>query len=127
MKNCHAANQQKNPKADKVYAFSGKEYKNSTSGGAFHDLAIHLIKEVYIICAAKFDESLRLRHDFVTNEHELIKFQRSKHLQSNNMHGIYSKIGNVLKEGKKLMFVGTPCQVSLLKTYLVIRIAINYF
>lgn len=114
LKNCPAKLQQKNPKPDKVYAYVGKEYKNSSSGGAFHDLAVYLMKEGYVICAAKFDDSLHLCHDFVEDESQLIKFQRSKYIQS-DMSNIYKRIGNVLKEGKKLVFVGTPCQVSAVK------------
>lgn len=49
-------------------------------------------------------------------ENEVIKFTGSKYVKS-NPYGIYKKLLEKLKEGKKVLFVGLPCQVAAAKHY----------
>ena len=88
-----------------------------SSGGLFGLLASVLISEGYEICGAAFDDNLQLKHCFASSEKEIGKQKKSKYLQS-DCEGIYKQVKQKTKEGKKVMFVGTPCQCAALKRYL---------
>ncbi len=98
-----------------VYAaISRKNHSVGSSGGVFYELASQFIKEGGVVFGASFDTTLKLKHSKATDLSELIKLCKSKYLHS-DMSGIYTEISNCLKSGLKVMFVGTPCQVSAVK------------
>lgn len=89
----------------------------SSSGGAFSSIARYVIDKGGIVCGATLDEKLICKHIAVDDVEGLNKLRGSKYIQSN--------IGTVYKEVKKhllvdsyVLFTGTPCQVSGLKSYL---------
>lgn len=91
--------------------------KNSSSGGIFTLLAEQIIKDHGVVFGAKFDKNWQVIHDYAETTDELAKFRGSKYVQS--------KIGNnfilaekFLKEGRKVLFSGTPCQIAGLKLFL---------
>lgn len=88
-----------------------------SSGGLFGLLASVLLLEGYEICGVAFDENLQLKHCFANSEDEVGKQKKSKYLQS-DCGGIYKQIKQKVKDGKKVMFVGTPCQCAALKRFL---------
>ncbi|MGN1167504.1 MAG: Coenzyme F420 hydrogenase/dehydrogenase, beta subunit C-terminal domain [Lachnospiraceae bacterium] len=54
----------------------------------------------------------------VTNEQERIrKFAGSKYVKSNPI-GVYKKVSILLRENRKVLFLGLPCQIAGLKNYL---------
>ena len=85
-----------------------------SSGGIFGLLASHLLREGYEVCGAAFDNRLRLSHQFAINETELERLKKSKYLQS-DCKGIYVQVVEKLKQQKKVLFVGTPCQCNALR------------
>lgn len=90
----------------------------SSSGGAFSALATATLQEGGSVCAAAFDEHFKsVRHIFISNESELPKLRTSKYTQS-DMGSCLPEIKKRLSEGNKILFVGTPCQVSGLHLYL---------
>lgn len=88
-----------------------------SSGGLFGLLASKLSLEGYDICGAAFDDNLQLKHCFANSEDEVGKQKKSKYLQS-DCGGIYKQAKQKVKNGKKVMFVGTPCQCAALKRFL---------
>ena len=88
-----------------------------SSGGLFGLLASEMMTEGYEICGAAFDDNLKLKHCFAKSEEDVDKQKKSKYLQS-DCGGIYRQIKQKTKDGKKVMFVGTPCQCAALKRYL---------
>lgn len=90
---------------------------NSSSGGVFPIIAERFISEGGIVCGAAFDEKWHVHHTFINNVEEIRNLQSSKYVQS-DMQGVYSRVGELLKEGKKVMFTGTPCQTAALSNYL---------
>lgn len=94
-------------------------WKDSSSGGAFYELS-RLFFEAYpdngIIFAARF-EKLRLVHRAFGSLAEIAPFQKSKYLQS-DLRGVFSQIKQQLSAGRRVLFVGTPCQVAGLRSYL---------
>ncbi len=98
-----------------VYAAFSKSNRNTgSSGGVFFELAKKFIAEGGIVYGAAFNEHLKLVHIKAKNNFELLKLCKSKYLHS-DMTGVYAEISKLLKNNIKIMFVGTPCQVSAVK------------
>lgn len=96
--------------------------KNSTSGGFFTPLAEQILSNNGVICAAAYDENFAVKHTFLDGQDgwqpsDLKKFRGSKYVQS-DVCGCFERIERLLKSGRQVCFVGTPCQVNGLKCYL---------
>ena len=89
----------------------------STSGGLFSCIANHVLESGGSVCGAAFDENLKLKHVLINKSDELNLLRRSKYLASDAFES-YKEIKKVLDEGKEVLFVGTPCQVSGLLSFL---------
>lgn len=89
----------------------------SSSGGLFTLLAEHTIEQGGIVFGVRWDEEWNVRHDYTETEEELVKFRSSKYLQS-IIGDSYLKVEKFLKEGREVMFTGTPCQIAGLKHFL---------
>ena len=106
---------------EEKYVFGGysldKDIRfKSTSGGAFSEIVNAYCDENYVIFGAEAD-GLEVFHGYIIDKRNLGRFRKSKYSQS--------KIGTAnkdakrfLKEGKKVLFSGTPCQIAGLKAYL---------
>ena len=95
-------------------AVSNNNHHTGSSGGVFFELASCFINEGGVVFGAAFNDDLKLVHQKCTTISELAKICKSKYLHS-DMTGIYNQISECLRLGKKVMFVGTPCQVSAVK------------
>lgn len=87
----------------------------STSGGAFSTIVDFWCDDNYVIFGAE-SKGLKVFHSFITDKALLKKFRRSKYSQS-RMGTAYRDAKAFLKEGKKVLFSGTPCQIAGLKSY----------
>lgn len=108
---------QHNPKAYVVRSKFKKVLLDSTSGGAFTELAKTILNQKGVVFGSLYDDNFEIIHNFVTSEYELYKFRGSKYVQS-KMGLVYVQIKNYLKMGTKVLFSGTPCQVVALKNFL---------
>ena len=91
---------------------------NSSSGGIFTLLATKIIDDGGVVFGAKFDEQWNVVHDYAETIEELAKFRGSKYVQS--QIGSSYKIAEIfLKNGRDVLFSGTPCQIAGLKRYLI--------
>lgn len=103
-----------------IYAAVNKDKENllkSSSGGVFSVIVEYILSQNGMIAGCIFDENLIARH-IVTDKQDLInKMQGSKYVQSDITH-VYCQIASLLKEGRKILFTGTPCQIAGLKAYL---------
>jgi len=88
----------------------------STSGGAFSAIVDAFCDENYVVFGAEA-RGLEVSHSYVTDKSELSKFRKSKYSQS-RIGNSYEEAKHSLKEGKKVLFSGTPCQIAGLKAYL---------
>lgn len=90
----------------------------STSGGVFSALVDKLFLEKDSVCyGVAYNDELEVVHTKATTIGEASKFYGSKYVRSNIL-GVYKSIKNDLKEGKKVLFTGTPCQCHGLTVYL---------
>lgn len=92
-------------------------FKESSSGGAFSDIAKLFCDENYVIFGAEFDENLELKISYIFDLAEIAKYRKSKYIQP-QITDSYVKVLEFLKQGRKVLFTGTPCQVAALKLYL---------
>ena len=91
--------------------------KESSSGGIFTLLAEKVILENGVVFGARFDENWEVRHDYTETIEGLAAFRGSKYVQS-RIEDNYLKAEKFLKEGRKVLFSGTPCQIAGLKKFL---------
>lgn len=96
---------------------SGEVVENSSSGGAFTAICQYWRNKDAVVYGAGFNENLKLMHERAITEEECEKFRKSKYLQSNVNHS-YSKVEKDLRDGRRVLFSGTPCQCAALKEYL---------
>lgn len=90
----------------------------SSSGGVFSALAQEVLDRKGIVFGAAWTEDFRqVRHIAVESEAELSSLRGSKYLQS-EMWDCYARVRSALKEGRAVLFSGTPCQVEGLHTFL---------
>jgi coenzyme F420-reducing hydrogenase beta subunit len=89
----------------------------SSSGGIFTQIAQSFIEDGAVVYGAAWNGDLNVNHIGVKNIKSIYKLRSSKYVQS-NLNNIYSEIVNkYLKNGVKVLFSGTPCQVAALKTF----------
>lgn len=91
--------------------------KESSSGGIFTLLAEKIIQENGVVFGARFDENWEVRHDYTETIEGLAVFRSSKYVQS-RIEDNYLKAEKFLKEKRKVLFSGTPCQIAGLKKFL---------
>lgn len=91
--------------------------EDSSSGGVFTLLAEQIINQGGVVFGAKFNEDWELAHSYTETMDGIAPMRRSKYVQSsiNNTFRVAEKF---LKQGRKVLFVGTPCQTTGLKKYL---------
>lgn len=100
-----------------AYNHNADERSKSSSGGIFILLAKQIIGEDGVVFGAVFDESWNVKHTYTETIEGIYPMLQSKYVQS-NICASYIKVKNFLKQGKKVLFCGTPCQVLGLKKFL---------
>ncbi len=108
-----------NPKG-KAYACINKDddiRMKSSSGGIFSLLAEHILDCGGVVFGAALDDDLSVHHIEVANVGGLEKLRGTKYVQS-RIEYTYKAVKENLEAGKKVLFTGTPCQISGLKAYL---------
>lgn len=90
---------------------------DSSSGGIFSALAKKIIENNGYVYGAAFDENLKLNHVECNTIDKLQELRGSKYLQS-NIGTVFSQIKKRIKEGQWVLFVGAPCQVAGLNTFI---------
>ncbi|MBQ4067582.1 MAG: Coenzyme F420 hydrogenase/dehydrogenase, beta subunit C-terminal domain [Clostridia bacterium] len=101
-------------KAYAAYTKDDKIRKSSSSGGIFGLLASEVLRSGGVVAGAGFGEGLRVEHKITETEAGLKELMGSKYVQSNAC-GIYKSLGEYLKEGRTVLFSGTPCQCSAVR------------
>ena len=106
-------------KAEECYAvkaISDEVRKTSSSGGVFHYLAMKILEDNGVVYGAEL-KNFKVEHIRITDKKDLIKIKGSKYAQS-NLKNIFQQVQKDLKDNKKVLFSGTPCQIQGLKKYL---------
>lgn len=117
---CPVINQTQEKFPIKVYAANNRNIeilKHSSSGGIFTLLAENILAANGVVFGATFNDKWEVCHTYIESIEELGKFRGSKYVQS-KIGTAYTDAARFLKEGRKVLFSGTPCQISGLKKYL---------
>lgn len=117
---CPVINQAEPRKPLETYAAKNSDEEitmTSSSGGIFYALAKRIIEEGGVVFGAKFNENWEIEHDYTETIEGLKAFQGSKYVQS-RIGDTFRKAEKFLKDGRKVMFTGTPCQIAALGLFL---------
>lgn len=90
---------------------------DAASGGVFTELAEYIIKEKGFVVGAVWNDDFSVSHQICDKLESCSKFRGSKYQQS-KIGTVYLKIKEILIQGTKVLFSGTPCQVAGLKKFL---------
>lgn len=90
---------------------------NSSSGGVFWMLVEQTIGDGGTVFGAAFDKEWMVCHSSAETLEEAGKFRGSKYVQS-RVNECYKKAQEALKQGRKVLYSGTACQIAALKGYL---------
>ena len=117
---CPCKNQNEPQKPLNVYAAINPNEEirmQSSSGGIFSMLAESIIDDGGVVFGVRFDRNWEVVHDFTDTKDGLSAFRGSKYLQS-RIGESYKQVLDFLKQGRKVLFSGTGCQVAGLKKFL---------
>lgn len=117
---CPVINQSEPRKPLKVYAAKNKNEEircQSSSGGIFTLLAEKIISDGGVVFGARFDKDWNVIHSWTDTIEGIAAFRGSKYVQS-TIGDTYRETKDFLKQGRKVLFSGTPCQIAGLKKYL---------
>ena len=89
----------------------------SSSGGIFSALAEFVLESGGVIFGAAYDEGLHVVHRYVEDLGKLDSLRGSKYVQSEIGYA-YRQVKDILNSGRVVLFVGTPCQIAGLHSYL---------
>lgn len=117
---CPIINKGKSCSPKRTYAIKNRDEeirRQSSSGGFFTFIAENIIKDGGVVFGARFDDNWEVVHDYTETLEGLSFFRGSKYVQS-RIEDNFKKVEFFLKQGRKVLFSGTPCQVAGLKLFL---------
>ena len=119
---CPSLNKKENSnwRSPKKYAFAASKAlrSKSSSGGAFSLLAEYVLnRDGFVAGAAYMDDNISVHHILIDDKDQLDVLRLSKYVQSAQEDN-YKKVQKLLKEGKTVLYTGTPCQIAGLKSFL---------
>lgn len=117
---CPTLNQGKECEPLSVYAAKNSDETIrmvSSSGGVFSMLAERIIEKEGVVFGACWNSDWEVVHGYTESISGIERFRGSKYVQS-RVDGNYKKVESFLKDGRYVMFSGTPCQIAGLKRYL---------
>lgn len=107
-----------NPLVYSAWLKDDKMRLESTSGGMFYAFAEYILSQGGSIAGSVYNDDWKsAHHELVNDEAGVKRVLGSKYFQSNT-EGIYKAVKERLKDGKPLLFCGTPCQIAGLHSYL---------
>lgn len=89
----------------------------SSSGGMFSALSDWVLSQGGVIFGAVYTNDCEVVHNMAKTKDERDKQRGAKYVQS-NIGDSYKQIEKILKDGNKVMFTGTPCQIAAMKSWL---------
>ena len=117
---CHELHPYDEHKPLNVYAAINTDEQvrmNSSSGGMFYLLAEKTISEGGVVFGARFDEDWQVVIDYAESMEAVKPFMGSKYVQARTATA-YRDAETFLKQGRKVLFSGSPCQIAGLHHFL---------
>lgn len=103
-------------------AFAAKNVSNavrlqSSSGGIFSAIAEYVLQEGGVVFGAAYNRNFEVYHRSVDSLEDLALLRSSKYVQSRTGE-TFREAKVLLKQGRLVLYSGTPCQIAGLKKYL---------
>lgn len=120
VKVCHEQHPYEATKPQQVYAAINKDEPTrlaSSSGGIFYLLAEKTISEGGVVFGAKYDDNWQVYITYAETLEDVKPFMGSKYVQARTEDS-YKDAERFLKEGRRVLYSGTPCQIAGLRHYL---------
>lgn len=102
-----------------IYAARHKdihEVETSRSGAAFIAISDYVLENGGIVYGVGYKDHFVVIHKRAMTKVERNEFKGSKYVQS-DLDGIFRQVKNDLKDGKMVLFSGTPCQIAGLNSF----------
>lgn len=93
------------------------EVETSRSGAAFIAISDWILEQGGIVYGAGYADHFRVVHKRAVTKEERDEFKGSKYVQS-DMGTIFKQVKQDLRDGKIVLFSGTPCQTAGLNSYI---------
>ena len=101
-------------KAFVAYNSDIKVREQSSSGGIFYALSKNILKKGGVVFGVAYDDNFCPKYQIATDENELRIMMGSKYVFS-QIGDAFGQAQSLLRQGTKVMFVGTPCIIASLK------------
>ena len=93
------------------------ELKKSASGGAFAAAARVILSQGGVVVGAAYNDDMTVSHHIIDRLKDLPQLQSSKYVQSNTTD-TFKSVKKLLRDGRTVLYSGTPCQIAGLKGFL---------
>jgi len=101
-----------------VYSLDSEDRLTSTSGGAASAFANYVLSRRGVVYGCCGDDIYKVQHIRIDSIEDINRLKNSKYVQS-EIANLYRLIKvDVIKNKNLTLFIGTPCQVAGLRTYL---------
>lgn len=117
---CHELHPYDERKPLNVYAAINKDEQlrmNSSSGGIFYLLAEKTLSEGGVVFGVRYDDDWQVVLDYAETMEDVKLFMGSKYVQARTGSS-YKDAEIFLKQGRNVLFSGSPCQIAGLHHYL---------
>lgn len=117
---CPILNEPVSYKSEKAYAAwsnDEEERRTSASGGIAIEMYKYAVSSGWFAVGAVQNKDFSVSHKMTSSLEELAAFKNSKYVFS-DAYAAFSEIKVALKDGKKVLFIGLPCQVAALRKLL---------
>lgn len=115
-----AFGQKGNGTLPEAYAVRHKDFsvvRESTSGAVFTALSDKILENGGTVYGAAYDADFHVIHKRVEDKAGRDGLRKSKYVQS-DMGDVFRQVRADLKDGRQVLFSGTPCQTAGLKSYI---------
>lgn len=104
-------------KAFVAFAKDVREQLSSSSGGMASVLARNIVSNGGIVYGCSANDCWKVKHIRIDSPNDIELLKGSKYVQS-SMGYTYRQVKEDLSDNKKVLFIGTPCQVAGLQAFL---------
>ena len=101
-------------KAYAAWSNDEEERRTSASGGIAIEMYKYAVSNDWLVVGAVQNEDFSVSHKMVSSFEKLAAFKNSKYVFS-DAYAVFSEIRYALKDNKKVLFIGLPCQVAALR------------
>lgn len=101
-------------KAYAAWSNDEEERRTSASGGIAIEMYKYAVSNGWLVVGAVQNKDFSVSHKMASSYEELAVFKNSKYVFS-DAYAVFPEIKSALKDNKKVLFIGLPCQVAALR------------